>query len=160
MALLVASCGGSKSTPTRSTPIAPPAQSTATTAPSQRTATTTIATAKTTTATAKTTATTVKTTATTGAVTARVPARFTITAAGTVNPPTITVPAHFAVELIVVSDGGAHQITLRTPQPASLTVRAHGQASTLINSLRAGRYPLQVDGAPKGALVIGGSPGP
>ena len=155
MALLVAGCGGSKSTPTRSTPTAPSAQSTVTAAPSQTTTTTTIATA-----TANTTTTTANTTTTTGAVNARVPASFTITPAGTVNPPTITVPAHFAVELIVVSDGGAHQITLRTPHPASLTVRAHGQASALIKSLPAGRYPLQVDGAPKGALVIGGSPGP
>src|SRR6476659_1211175 len=80
VALLVAGCGGSKSTPTRSTPTAPSAQSTVTTAPSQRTTTTTTTSAKTTTATAKNTATTVKTTATAGAVNARVPARFTITA--------------------------------------------------------------------------------
>ncbi len=152
MALLAAGCGGSKSTSTRSTPTAPAAQSTVTTTPSR---TTTTVTTKPTTTTAKTT-----TTATTGAVNARVPARFTISPSGTVSPPTITVPAHFAVELIVVSDGGAHRITLRTPHPATLSVRAHGQASTLIRSLRTGSYPLQVDGVPKGALVIGGSPGP
>jgi hypothetical protein len=87
-----------------------------------------------------------------------VPARFTILTGGSVNPPTITVPAHFPVELIVISgDRRRHEAALGR---RSLTVPARGQASTLIHGLRSGSYRLQVDGTPRGVLVIGGAPGP
>jgi hypothetical protein len=85
-----------------------------------------------------------------------VPARFTIAADGSVTPATITIPAHLPVELIVVSDGQPHRITLRT----TFSVGAHGQAEKLIDGLKAGSYPLKVDGAAKAVLTIGGSPGP
>jgi hypothetical protein len=89
-----------------------------------------------------------------------VPARFTILSSGSVSPPTVTIPAHLPVELIVISNGGAHRITLRTPHPTTLTVQAHGQAEKLIDGLPAGSYPLHVDGAAKAVLTIGGAPGP
>jgi hypothetical protein len=87
-----------------------------------------------------------------------VPATFTIKPGGGVAPPTIIVPPQFPVELTVVSgDGRAHRVVLHG---RSLTVPAQGRAETLINGLRAGSYPLRIDGAPKGTLVIGGAPGP
>jgi hypothetical protein len=89
-----------------------------------------------------------------------VPARFTILANGSVTPPTVTIPAHLPVELIVVSNGGTHRITLRTPHPVTLTVSPHGQAEKLIDGLSAGSYPLRLDGAAKAVLTIGGAPGP
>ncbi len=97
-------------------------------------------------------------TAGTGAVNARVPATFTIKPGGTVTPPTITVPAHFRVQLTVISgDGRTHRVVLHGQ---SLAVPAHGQASALFHALPTGNYPLQVDGAPRGVLTIGGAPGP
>jgi hypothetical protein len=86
-----------------------------------------------------------------------VPARFTILASGSVTPPTITIPAHLPVELIVISNGQAHRIGLRSTK---LSVQPHAQAEALIDGLKAGSYPLKVDGAPRAVLTIGGEPGP
>ncbi len=142
----MAGCGGSKSTSAASTPTAPPTTSattpTAATTPTQTR----------TTATTKTTATT-----TTGSINVRVPARFTILPTGAVTPPTVTIPAHLPIELIVVSNGEAHRITLRT---TTIAVKAHAQAEKLIDGLKAGSYPLEIDGTAKAVLTIGGSPGP
>ncbi|HEX7622468.1 MAG TPA: hypothetical protein VF400_02775 [Anaeromyxobacteraceae bacterium] len=49
---------------------------------------------------------------------------------------------------------------LRTPNPHRLTVPAGGRASVLIPGLRAGHYVIDVDGAGRGALDVGGEPGP
>jgi hypothetical protein len=148
-AVFLAGCGGAKSTSSSSAP------TTSLTSPPLTTTSQTTRTETTVTLTPTTTATT--TTATT-AVNARVPARFTIEPGGRATPPTITVPPHFAVELIVVSgDGRPHRAVLHGE---SLPVPVQGQASTLLRSLPAGSYPLRVDGARRGTLVIGGSPGP
>lgn len=149
--LLLAGCGGAKSASTSSTP------TTSLTIPPITTTRQTTGTKTTVTLTQTTTAT--KTTATkTTAVNARVPATFTVKPGGSVSPPTITVPAQFTVQLTVISgDGRPHRAVLHG---RSLAVPAHGHASTLIRGLPAGSYPLQVDGARKGALTIGGSPGP
>ncbi len=73
----------------------------------------------------------------------------------------ITVPARLPVELTVTShDARAYRVLLRTPQPVTLSVPAHGTAGARLKGPPAGRYALDIDGAPKGALVIGGSPGP
>jgi hypothetical protein len=90
-----------------------------------------------------------------------VPATFAIRAGGKLDPPTISAPAFLAVQVTLASaDGRAHRVLLRTPTPHTLTVPAHGPVSTLVPGLRAGRYELDVDGAPGGALIIGGEPGP
>jgi hypothetical protein len=92
---------------------------------------------------------------------ARIPATYTIVSGGSLNPPTITAPAHIPVQLTVVSgDGRSHRVLLRTPKPRVLVVSAHGHATVLITALPLGRYALDVDGTPRGALVIGGAPGP
>ncbi|MGI8428529.1 MAG: hypothetical protein ACR2OB_04335 [Solirubrobacteraceae bacterium] len=49
---------------------------------------------------------------------------------------------------------------LRTPAIHTLVVPARGRASVLLAGLRSGRYELKVDGVVRGALVIGGQPGP
>jgi hypothetical protein len=96
-----------------------------------------------------------------GSTNARVPATFTIASGGQLSPPTVSAPAFLAVQLTVVSrDGQAHQVLLRTPTPHKLAVPAHGHATVLIPGLRAGSYPLEIDGAARGALTIGGEPGP
>lgn len=149
-ALALAGCGGSKSA---STPL-----TTTTTATFPRTTTTAQTTATTTTIQkSKTSTTTTATTTPTGSINVRVPARFTIAADGSISPATVTIPAHLPVELIVVSNGQPHRISLRT---TTLTVKPHAQAEALIDGLKAGSYPLKVDGAPKAVLTIGGEPGP
>ncbi len=96
-----------------------------------------------------------------GSTNARVPATFTIASGGQLSPPTISAPAFLAIQLTVVShDGKAHQLRLRTPSAHSLAVPAHGRASVLIPGLRVGHYPLEIDGAARAALSIGGEPGP
>ncbi|MGO9889314.1 MAG: hypothetical protein ACLP0L_15560 [Solirubrobacteraceae bacterium] len=80
---------------------------------------------------------------------------------GSLSPPTITAPAHIPVQVTVVSgDGRSHRVLLQTPRPHALAVAAHGHATVLIADLPLGRYALDVDGTPRGALVIGGAPGP
>ncbi len=61
---------------------------------------------------------------------------------------------------VVSGDGRAHHAVLQTPSPHALTVPGHGRASILLTGLKNGRYALDIDGAPKGALVVGGAPGP
>ncbi len=58
------------------------------------------------------------------------------------------------------NDGQAHRLVIRTPTPHVLMVPAGGHASVLIPGLRAGQYPITVDGNQRGALLIGGEPGP
>jgi hypothetical protein len=90
-----------------------------------------------------------------------VPATFTVRAAGKVSPPTITIPAHYPVELTVVSgDGRAHRAVLRTTKPYPLSVPAHSHASVRVPAPRVGQYALAIDGSRAATLVIGGQPGP
>jgi hypothetical protein len=91
----------------------------------------------------------------------RLPATFTVTAGGALSPPTVTAPAHIPVLLTVVSgDGRAHRAVLRTAASHELMVPAHGRASVLLRGLKNGRYALDIDGTAKGALIVGGFPGP
>jgi hypothetical protein len=90
-----------------------------------------------------------------------VPATYAILAGGKVQPPTIAIPAHFAVQLTLVSgDGREHHAVLRTIKPYPLTVPAHGRVSVRVPPQRVGQYALDVDGARRATLVIGAQPGP
>jgi hypothetical protein len=91
-------------------------------------------------------------------VNARIPATFTIGAGSAVQPPTVSMPANLPVALTVVSgDRRAHRVVVGA---AKLSVPAGGRATQLIQGLRAGRYRLEIDGKPRGTLVIGVQPGP
>ncbi|HEV7772815.1 MAG TPA: hypothetical protein VGO48_05950 [Conexibacter sp.] len=91
----------------------------------------------------------------------RVPASFVVTQSGRLTPPTITVPPFLAVEISIRSDDGrAHVLVLQTPQPHTLQVAAGKRAAVRIAGLRAGRYPVTLDGSRAGALVAGGEVGP
>jgi hypothetical protein len=92
---------------------------------------------------------------------ARVPATFTIAPGGALQPPTISIPSSFTVQLSVASsDGKAHRVLVRTPAPHTLSVPAAGRASALLAGLSNGTYEVDVDGVRRGALVIGSAPGP
>jgi hypothetical protein len=90
-----------------------------------------------------------------------VPATFKVLAGGRLRPPLVAAPAFLAVQVTVVSsDGKGHKALLMTPTPHSLSVPANGRASVLVPGLRAGEYRLEIDGATRGGLIIGGEPGP
>ncbi len=96
-----------------------------------------------------------------GGANERIVAQFTIRFGGALTPRVITVPAHIPVLLTLVShDRRAHRVWLRAPGAQPFTVPAHGKVSRRFNRLRAGTYALNVDGARKAALDIGGAPGP
>src|SRR5205807_5051124 len=93
----------------------------------------------------------------------RVPATFTFTGPGRVEPPTVTVPPFVRVEVTLTSrDGRAHTLGLRASgRTYTLRVRAGGRATTSIPGLSAGTYPLAaVGGGPSAKLVVGGQVGP
>ncbi len=76
-------------------------------------------------------------------------------------PSSVSSPAFLAVEVSLSNDDGrAHRIVIHTPTPHTLVVAAGGRAAVLIPGLRAGQYAIDVDGTPRGALLIGGEPGP
>lgn len=91
----------------------------------------------------------------------RVPASFVVVGSGRLQPPTITVPPFLAVEVSVRSDDGQpHRLVVGTPAPRTLDVAAGARAAVRIPGLRAGRYPVTLDGRRAGALVAGGEVGP
>lgn len=91
----------------------------------------------------------------------RVPAAFTVATGGRLTPPTITVPPFLAVELsLEANDGRAHVLVLQTSTPHTLRAAAGRRAAIRIPGLRAGRYPVLLDGRRAGALVAGGEVGP
>jgi hypothetical protein len=97
----------------------------------------------------------------TGAINARIPARFEVLAGGRLNPPQISIPAEIPVQVTVVSkDGRSHRVVVMTSPVRPLSVPAGGQSSVLITGLKAGRYPIKLDGTAAGLLVTGVNPGP
>jgi hypothetical protein len=91
----------------------------------------------------------------------RLPARFTVHAGGRLTPASLSAPAFLAVSFSVASgDHRLHRIIVRTPRSRTLLVPAGGRSAVLIPGLRPGRYAILVDGRPRGALDIGGEPGP
>ena len=104
------------------------------------------------------TATTSSIPASNGASTAILPAQLVVNADGSVTPPTIGGPAGTAVLLTVASHTN-HQVEVEAGSK-SLTVAPGGHASVRLAGLKAGRYPITVDGRARAALVIGGQPGP
>lgn len=151
VAALLAGCGGSSHVHTTSSATTP----TSTRAPATTTRISTSAGTKT-----KTSSPPPETT-TTGAAGVHLPATFTIQSGGTLAPPSVSAPAGVPVELTVVSgDGKAHQVVLKAPARRTLSVPAGGRAQAVLTGLAKGQYPLQVDGAMKGTVIIGGQPGP
>jgi len=90
----------------------------------------------------------------------RVPATYTVVD-GRLQPATITVPPFLAVEIsVMAADGKAHRLLVQTPTPHALAVAAGGRKAIRIAGLRAGRYAVELDGKPAGALLVGGDAGP
>jgi hypothetical protein len=96
-----------------------------------------------------------------GATNVRLPATFVLHPGGILTPASISSPAFLALDVTVISaDSRSHLVTLRTPVAHALKVAPRVRVSLLIPGLKAGRYPIYVDGVQRGALVLGGEPGP
>jgi len=88
----------------------------------------------------------------------RVPAAFVVAPDGRLTPVSITVPPFLAVELSLrARDGRAHTLSVHGQ---TLRVAGGGRVAVRIPGLRAGTYPVTLDGQRVGALVVGGEPGP
>jgi hypothetical protein len=83
-------------------------------------------------------------------------------AAGALAPPTISAPSGFTVAVTLANrDSRPHTVIVKTPKPsAAIHIPVGGYSYLLETKLPKGSYPITVDGATRGALVIGSSPGP
>jgi hypothetical protein len=143
VAALLAACGGSSSGGTTTSTAAPVATAAPTTPPSTHTASYPQTTSHTSTA---------------GATNVRLPATFTISAGGKLTPPSVSAPRGVLIGLTVISgDGRAHRVSVAY---RALVVPAGGRANSALQGLHRGRYPVLVDGAQRGTLIVGGQVGP
>jgi hypothetical protein len=161
ISLALAGCGGSSSTSTRTSATTSPNGSgvaATSSAASTSTAPTTSATSASTTSGADSS--TSSTTAATD-TNVRLPAKFAIQAGGILFPPVVAAPKHTTIDLTVRSqDGKRHTVVLRTPHAYTLVV-VPGRASQLaLKGLPNGAYAVKVDGAVRGRLIVGATPGP
>jgi hypothetical protein len=91
----------------------------------------------------------------------RLPAAFAIEPGGNLTPPLVAAPKGVAIQLRLRNlDSRPHAFVLDTPTRYSFRVRARGRETTLITGLAKGTYRILVDGAARGRLVIGSTPGP
>jgi hypothetical protein len=85
-----------------------------------------------------------------------VAATFKLRPGGTLEPAAISSPAVAQLELQVISsDARARRVLVQATAPYTLTVPAHGRASTLVADLTPGQYAVEVDGRVRGTLKIG-----
>ena len=91
------------------------------------------------------------------------PVTLAFRADGTVDPPTVTVPAFVAVQVTLASrDGRAHVLRLRDrDRTYRLAVGPGKRETSKLPGLRAGSYRLQSAGGGRGVtLMVGGEVGP
>lgn len=93
-----------------------------------------------------------------GSSTAVLPASFVLSANGGLSPPSVAAPVDTTIHLTVTSHA-AQPVTLAVAGD-SLTVPARAVAGIQIHGLRKGSYTITVDGAKRGALIVGARPGP
>jgi hypothetical protein len=87
----------------------------------------------------------------------RVPAAFRINGT-TATPAVVNVPAFLAIELRLTSgDGQPHRVRIAD---VDLELAAGGTAVNEMDGLKAGDYPLVVDGRKAATLHVGAEPGP
>lgn len=161
--LLLAGCGGSSATSSTTTAVTRSTTTSAATSPAPTTpAPTTTASTSTRTATTPQPAPGSAKTSPPAPKGARIPATFKIGAGGTLSPPTISAPSGFNVAVTLANgDSKAHTVIIKTPTPsAAIHLPVGGHSYLLETKLAKGTYPITVDGATRGALVIGSAPGP
>jgi hypothetical protein len=88
----------------------------------------------------------------------RVPAQFTVKPGG-VEPPAVSVPAFFTIQLTVRNATGS-PVVARLAGAEPLTVAPGGTGRAVIVGRRKGRYTLDFGEGRSAELVIGAQPGP
>jgi hypothetical protein len=170
--LLVAACGGSSSSSTSTATATPAASSQTTTSPPNAVAGTTTMTVS-----------DVGTTTTTSTSAppevpkakkekhhgssraasqgAHVETNLTVSAAGDISPPVVSVPSGVGVEIHVVNHGSAADtVTLSVPAHPSVRVGPGASGTLQTAGLKDGTYRILVNGTPRGQLLIGAQGGP
>jgi hypothetical protein len=163
LSLSVAACGGSSSNPSKShgsKPLSSGSMTSTTTSSAVNSSTSVVPggrrSATTTTASAGTTQ-----SSTSFQQKAELPASFTISASGRLNPSQISAPAKTDIVLTVHAQGGkAHSLEVKTPRPKTLQVPPGKAARLLLSGLHNGSYVVEVDRRPAGKLIVGVTPGP
>ncbi len=91
----------------------------------------------------------------------RLPARFTIGAGGRLSPAVVAAPAHIDIEVSIrCTDRHIHRVVVATPHRHTLRVSRSSAAHVLLTGLRNGTYAINIDGRPRGKLIVGAIPGP
>ncbi|MGI9183387.1 MAG: hypothetical protein ACR2GZ_00260 [Solirubrobacteraceae bacterium] len=159
LTLALAGCGGSSASSSSSATVTRQATATATVTTSARS---TSATSARTSAPGRTRASsrTTTTTTTTNAAPS-LPAQFVIQAGGRLRPSLVAAPGHTEIQLTVRSrDGQAHRFVLDIPGPRVLKTAPGVAVGLRLVGLPNGTYPIEVDGVPRGKLIVGATPGP
>lgn len=113
--------------------------------------------------TGSTTSSTSSTTSTTAEAnsSARLAATFTVRAGGRLFPPKVAAPTHTKIVLSVrAGDSRRHLVTVATPHPHQAEVALGRPAKLTLNGVADGTYEIKVDGAARGRLIVGATPGP
>jgi hypothetical protein len=89
----------------------------------------------------------------------RVPAEFTISPAGKITPPQISVPAFLQIEITVRNRSG-RPVDVTWASDKLMTVQPHGGASTIVKGRKKGSYVLSANPGGDALIVTGVEPGP
>jgi hypothetical protein len=85
----------------------------------------------------------------------------TISGAGDVSPPVVSVPSGVAVEIHVANHGAAAAtVVLAVPTHPSVRVGPGASGRVQTAGLKDGTYRILVNGTPRGQLMIGAQGGP
>jgi len=95
---------------------------------------------------------------TNGSSSAILPVNLVIDADDLVSPPIVAGPANTTIALTVASQ--ASHTVIAAVASHSLTVPPGKQVTTRLPGLKAGRYPITVNGTPRAMLVAGAKAGP
>ncbi len=88
------------------------------------------------------------------------PAEFKIEPGGALSPARVSAPPHTAIALSLISSGGSYVVALGTPHAQSYAVSGDHPVHAVLKGLANGTYAVEVDGHPRGQLIVGVAPGP
>lgn len=92
---------------------------------------------------------------------AHVETNMTISGAGDVSPPVVSVPSGVRVEIHVTNHGGAAAtVALAVPTHPSVRVNPGASGTVQTGGLKEGTYRILVNGTPRGQFMIGAQGGP
>jgi hypothetical protein len=88
------------------------------------------------------------------------PAEFKIRPGGALSPARVSAPPRTAIALSLVSSGASYVVALGTPHGQSYAVSGDHPVHVILHGLANGTYAIDVNGHPRGQLIVGVAPGP